>query len=660
MPDSRPLRSNDPREVAGYRLTARIGEGAQGSVFLGESDTGQRVAVKLLHAGIGHDDRARTLFERELSAARRVAPFCTARILAAGTDEDVPYIVSEFIDGPSLREHITERGVAASGELVRLAIGTATALAAIHEAGVVHRDFKPANVLLGEDGPRVIDFGIARPLDATSATMTGAVGTPAFMAPEQVAGLTGGAPLDMFAWACTIAFAANGVPPFGSDNVAAIMQRVLHGEPQLGTLTGELHALVASCLAKDPAARPTALQVLQRLLGNRPIVNGVATQPPSPAPDGAQDGPSDGDAEPDTDSDAALESDAAPDVSASPDARANLLAEGTSAAAIRSPPLAPPPLAVDPPLAHMPGQPWLGAPPSGAPPFGGGPFGGGPFGAYGQGTVPTGGPPPPPAGFPHPTNPAAPGRPGRKGRPLLVVAGAAAAVLLVTGGVFAAVLLRENATGTKTGPGAGTSGGAVAQSSSSTRTCVYSSKTGENVKEVGKPPSQVPATQPQGATIKTNLGTLELRLDPAKAPCTVNSLAHLASKKYYDNAPCHRLTTGESLKVLQCGDPSGTGTGGPSYQFADEIAPGTRYTRGTVAMANAGPNTNGGQFFIVYEDALSLPPNYTVFGRVTSGLEIVDKVAKAGAGAGDSPVTGPGDGPPKQKVTITEFRTLGG
>src|SRR5690606_26518106 len=131
-------------------------------------------------------------------------------------------------------------------------------LAAIHEAGVVHRDFKPANVLLSAGGPRVIDFGIARALDSTSTTMTGAVGTPAYMAPEQVAGSSGGAPLDMFAWGCTIAFAANGRPPFGTDTVPAIMRRVLYEEPDLGALTGDLRDLVASCLAKDPAHRPTA------------------------------------------------------------------------------------------------------------------------------------------------------------------------------------------------------------------------------------------------------------------------------------------------------------------------------------------------------------------------------------------------------------------
>ncbi|WP_396452997.1 serine/threonine-protein kinase, partial [Actinomadura sp.] len=161
MPEARPLRPNDPREVGGFRLTSRIGEGAQGTVYLGESDTGQRVAVKLLHADFGRDPRARTAFERELAAARRVAPFCTARILAATADGDLPHIITEYVDGPSLKDMIAERGAASPDEQVRLAIGTATALAAIHEAGVVHRDFKPANVLLGPDGPKVIDFGIA-------------------------------------------------------------------------------------------------------------------------------------------------------------------------------------------------------------------------------------------------------------------------------------------------------------------------------------------------------------------------------------------------------------------------------------------------------------------------------------------------------------------
>ncbi|WUH99196.1 peptidylprolyl isomerase [Spirillospora sp. NBC_00431] len=650
MPEPRPLRPNDPREVGGFRLTARIGEGAQGSVYLGESDTGQPVAAKLLRVGIGHDDRARTLFERELAAARRVAPFCTARILAAGVDGDVPYMVSEYIEGPSLREQISEHGVATGGELVRLAIGTATALAAIHQAGVVHRDLKPANVLLGEDGPRVIDFGIARPLDATSATLTGAVGTPAYMAPEQVAGAAGGPPLDMFAWACTIVFAANGAPPFGGDNVAAIMQRVLYGEPELGALTGELRALVASCLAKDPAARPTALHVLQRLLNTGPSAtpgaNAGADTDVAVGADADVAVGADADVAVGADADVAVGADAdvavgadadvavGADADVNPDAdgRADLLAEGTSAAALppgELTPLMPATFAAGapaPPSPDMPGLPWPGTQP---------------------GAQVGGAPPPLPAGFPSRTNPSEPGRSGRR----LLVAGAAAAALLVIGGVFVAVLLRE------TEKGGGPEGRQTA-GQSSTRTCRYSPATPGKVKDVGTPPSQVPAKQPQRATIKTNLGALVVQLDAAKAPCTVNSLAHLAGKRYYDNTACHRLTTSPSLKILQCGDPSGTGTGGPSYSFADEITGGTRYTRGTVAMANAGPGTNGSQFFILYADSASLPPNYTVFGRVTSGMEVVDKVARAGAG--ETSGMGPGDGRPKQKITITELRTVAG
>jgi cyclophilin family peptidyl-prolyl cis-trans isomerase len=148
--------------------------------------------------------------------------------------------------------------------------------------------------------------------------------------------------------------------------------------------------------------------------------------------------------------------------------------------------------------------------------------------------------------------------------------------------------------------------------------------------------------------MKTNLGTLSMDLDASKAPCTVNSLAYLAGKKFYDGSACHRLTSDASLKVLQCGDPSGTGTGGPNYRFPDENLDAAAYTRGTVAMANAGPGTNGSQFFILYADAPSLPKSYTVFGHVTSGMEIVDKVA----GAGSQPA---GDGKPKQKITIESF-----
>ncbi|MBA9001782.1 serine/threonine protein kinase [Thermomonospora cellulosilytica] len=308
MTSLRPLRANDPRQVGGFALQGRLGEGGQGTVYLGVGADGERAAVKVLHRSPDEDPAMRRQFEREMTAVRRVAPFCTARILAADPGGDPPYVVSEYIDGPSLREAVERGGVLAGTDLDRLAIATATALAAIHEAGVVHRDFKPGNVLLGQDGPRVIDFGVARPMDASTATASGAVGTPAYMAPEQLAGASAGTAMDMFAWACTIAYAANGVPPFGHSSLPSVINRILNDAPDLGALRGPLRDLVAACLAKDPALRPTARQVLTTLLGDadRTVADSPAglleagmtaargpwtavpppSSPPSPMPDG--------------------------------------------------------------------------------------------------------------------------------------------------------------------------------------------------------------------------------------------------------------------------------------------------------------------------------------------------------------------------------------
>ncbi|MFD0683607.1 protein kinase domain-containing protein [Actinomadura fibrosa] len=566
MPEPRPLRPNDPREIGGFRLTARLGEGSQGVVYLGTSGTGERVAVKVLHAEIDGDERARTLFERELATAGQVAPFCTARIITAKADGDSPYIVSEYIDGPSLRQSVAECGPFPAAELTRLAIGTATALAAIHEAGVVHRDLKPANVLLGPDGPKVIDFGIARSLEATSASLTGAVGTPAYMAPEQIAGTTGGPPLDLFAWACTMAYAANGTPPFGQDSIPAIMHRILHAPPELGRLDGPLRDLVASCLAKDPARRPTALDVLKRLLGT--------------------------------------------------DRRENLLAEGTSAAATltgRGGAFPPPvPAGFAPPPFARPGPPY-------------------PYATF----------PPAPG-----TTVPGPGAPKKNSR-LLVIGAVAAVALLAVAGTTAAVLL--NGDDDKGGRPQSSTTTSASQAASR---CTYLPATADKavVKDVGTPSPNPQARGLVTATVQTNLGRMVLELDASKAPCTVNSMVYLANRKYYDGTSCHRLTTTTELKVLQCGDPSGTGTGGPSYRFGSENL-GPRYARGVVAMANAGTaDSNGSQFFILYDDAPTLSPSYTVFGRVTGGMDIVDQVARAG-------VDGQDDGKPKRKITISTLRT---
>ncbi|MGI5168174.1 serine/threonine-protein kinase [Spirillospora sp. CA-253888] len=261
------LRTGDPARLGAYRLTGRLGEGGQGTVYLAEAPGGGRVAVKLLRGGLGGDAEARARFLRELETAKRVARFCTAAVLDAEVEGDRPFIVSEYVAGPSLQQVVQTEGPREDGALERLAIGTATALVAIHRAGVVHRDLKPHNVLLGPDGPRVIDFGVARALDGATITAQGAVGTPAYMAPEQFAGERAGPAADVFAWAGTLVFASCGRPPFGNDSMAAVVNRTLHGAPDLGALTGPLRGIAARCLDKDPARRPSSAELLRILLG---------------------------------------------------------------------------------------------------------------------------------------------------------------------------------------------------------------------------------------------------------------------------------------------------------------------------------------------------------------------------------------------------------
>lgn len=175
--------------------------------------------------------------------------------------------------------------------------------------------------------------------------------------------------------------------------------------------------------------------------------------------------------------------------------------------------------------------------------------------------------------------------------------------------------------------------------------CAYAKSGPASKDSKGLPPS-APDRRDRTATVRTSAGTLAVTLLGTKAPCTVGSFAHLAKAGYFDGTSCHRLTT-SGIYVLQCGDPTGSGTGGPGYQFADENLTGAAYPAGTLAMANAGPGTNGSQFFVVYKDT-RLPPNYTPFGRITSGLADVQKVAAAG----DDSANGPGDGHPKTKVTL--------
>ncbi|WP_214322402.1 serine/threonine-protein kinase [Nonomuraea sediminis] len=260
------LRPDDPRQLGDYRLTERLGQGGQGVVFLGHTPQGAQVAVKLLHASMSADPEVRRRFMGEVEAVRRVAPFCTAQVLDASLDGDRPYLVSEYVDGVSLREHVIAKGPRSGGSLDRLAIGTATALGAIHRAGVVHRDFKPGNVLLSLDGPRVIDFGVSRLMDTTASTNKVPIGTPAYLAPERIKGEPAGPPADLFAWALTVAFTATGRHAYTADTYQEVLARILYGKPDLGRLGGPLRQIVDACLAPDPGDRPDAEQVLRLLL----------------------------------------------------------------------------------------------------------------------------------------------------------------------------------------------------------------------------------------------------------------------------------------------------------------------------------------------------------------------------------------------------------
>lgn len=259
------LRDADPSRIGKYQLLARLGAGGMGVVYLGTARNGNattNVAIKMLRPELADDADFRARFRREVTVLSRVRGFCTVRVIEADVDSERPYLVTEYVSGPTLAEWVREHGPLGPDMLRGLAAGLAEALAAIHAAGIVHRDLKPGNVLLAADGPKVIDFGIAQTLDTTSVTRTGmSVGSPGFMAPEQVRGKSGPA-ADIFAWGLTVGFAASGEAPFGTGPADAIFYRVLHDEPNIEGIPEPLKPLVAAALAKAPEDRPTAPELL--------------------------------------------------------------------------------------------------------------------------------------------------------------------------------------------------------------------------------------------------------------------------------------------------------------------------------------------------------------------------------------------------------------
>jgi eukaryotic-like serine/threonine-protein kinase len=266
---SEELRAEDPRQVGEYQLIGRLGAGGMGTVFLGRSPGGRLVAVKVVHEVLARDPEFRARFSREVQAARMVSGAFTAPVIDADADAACPWLASSYIAGPSLHQAVTGHGPLPAATVTALAAGLAEALAAIHQAGLVHRDLKPSNVLLAADGPRVIDFGIARAADDATITRAGfVVGSPGFMSPEQVTAGDVGPPGDVFALGAVLAYAATGQGPFGQGPSHTLLYRVVHQPPELdGIADRELRALISACLSKDPARRPAPRQVLARSAG---------------------------------------------------------------------------------------------------------------------------------------------------------------------------------------------------------------------------------------------------------------------------------------------------------------------------------------------------------------------------------------------------------
>ncbi|MGH3256035.1 MAG: protein kinase domain-containing protein [Streptosporangiaceae bacterium] len=294
------LQPGDPRVIGPYALVGQLGSGGMGRVFLGRSMGGRLVAVKVIRSDLASDPDFRARFRREVAAARRVSGLYTAVVVDADADAEEPWLATAYVAGPSLSEAVHDHGPLPPRSALALAAGLAESLVAIHKVGVVHRDLKPSNVLLAEDGPRLIDFGISRAAESTSVTRAGfVIGSPGFMSPEQAQGTEVGPPSDMFSLGAVLAFAATGEAPFGGGSTAALVFRVVFAPPQLDAVPDELRPLVERCLAKDPAQRPSAGELLTEIGAMQPEagwlpdpVTGalagsqaqVVTAPPPPLP----------------------------------------------------------------------------------------------------------------------------------------------------------------------------------------------------------------------------------------------------------------------------------------------------------------------------------------------------------------------------------------
>lgn len=279
------LRREDPRVVGSFRLHRRLGAGGMGVVYLGSDRKGQRVALKVIRPDLAEDQEFRSRFAREVSAARRIRGGCTARLVAADLEAERPWFATQYVPGPSLHDKVAEEGPLSAAEVAAIGAALSEGLVAVHEAGVVHRDLKPSNILLSPKGPRIIDFGIAWATGSSTLTHVGtAVGSPGFLAPEQVRGAAVTPATDVFSLGATLAYASTGDSPFGHGSSEVMLYRVVHEEPQLDGVPDALAPLLRACLAKNPEERPTTLELSLRLkeIAAREAQDLSDVRPPTP------------------------------------------------------------------------------------------------------------------------------------------------------------------------------------------------------------------------------------------------------------------------------------------------------------------------------------------------------------------------------------------
>jgi outer membrane protein assembly factor BamB len=262
------LQPDDPRELGGYRLLRRLGAGGMGRVYLARSPGGRTVAVKVVRQDLAADADFRARFRHEVRIAKAVSGRHTAPVVDADPEAALPWLATTYVLGPDLTDVVDAHGALPERTVHALAVGLAAALQEVHAAGLIHRDLKPSNVLLAADGPRVIDFGIARAVDGSRMTQTGVVvGSPGYMSPEQAQGKDVGTAGDVFSLGAVLAFAATGRGAFGdgASSHAALLYQIVHGEPDLTGVPQSLLGLVRACLMKDPAQRPTPARIVSSL-----------------------------------------------------------------------------------------------------------------------------------------------------------------------------------------------------------------------------------------------------------------------------------------------------------------------------------------------------------------------------------------------------------